>query len=166
MAKMPTRLKVDRFPKNGRPASGSEGVNSKNTSGVSVFSPNSTKGKGFAPTSYGLGGSGKLAISTPGAKVTKNASAHVPEQGKRSVPKGQWSSNKGGQGESLPKFGMSKGSGHLAKGGPMHEQPTKGHEVGNRPKGSVPTGEHYSAGHREPRTHDEFHRLGNPKGGY
>jgi hypothetical protein len=93
-------------------------------------------------------------------KPAASASTHIPEQGKKATPKGQWTANKEGQGESLPKFGMSKGSGHLAKGGEMHEQPTKGHSVGNHPKGSVPTGEHHAAHHRAPTSHEEFHKLG------
>lgn len=36
-----------------------------------------------------------------------------------------------------------------------------GHKGGKR--GSVPRGEHHSDNHRAPTTHDEFHRLGNPK---
>ena len=32
-------------------------------------------------------------------------------------------------------------------------------------KGKVPRGEHHQANHREPRTHAEFHQLGNPVSG-
>lgn len=35
-------------------------------------------------------------------------------------------------------------------------------EKGER-RGMVPRGEHYQANHREPRSHDEFERLGNSK---
>lgn len=39
-----------------------------------------------------------------------------------------------------------------------------GHKGGGKSRGTVPRGEHYQANHREPRSADEFHQLGNPKG--
>lgn len=41
-----------------------------------------------------------------------------------------------------------------------------GKSSGSKSRGTVPRGEHYQASHREPRSADEFHSLGNPKGGY
>lgn len=37
-----------------------------------------------------------------------------------------------------------------------------GHKEGGASRGKVPRGEHHQANHREPRSHSDFERLGNP----
>ena len=90
----------------------------------------------------------------------------MPEGGKRAVKPGQWT-NGGKSGSPKPDAGFSM-SAHsdgerthtIEKEKPNREQI----EGGNKPvnsKGTVPRGEHHASGHREPRTHAEFHQLGN-----
>lgn len=90
-------------------------------------------------------------------KIAEGAGENMPEMGARTRPGGQYSA--GGKG-SQPASDTAKQT-NAAPSGKFT------HTGGNSPKGSmVPRGEHHSANHRAPTTHDEFHTLGNPKGGY
>jgi hypothetical protein len=142
MAKMPSRLKVDHFPANGRPEKASERAGT----GKSLFSSNSTKGVGYKKGKVSVADKGiGFATAKPGAKVTKAAGMHMPEEGARSRPGGQYSA--GGKG-GTPKADKGTNAAHSPGTGASHE------------RGNVPRGEHYHSSHREPRSHEEFHRLG------
>lgn len=98
----------------------------------------------------------KVPSPTFSAKPTVHDGQHIPEQGKRATPKGQYSD---GGTKGAPK----EDKGTMAAHSPGTGKSTMGE---NHPKGSrVPGDEHHSAGHREPRSHDEFHKLGVPKDG-
>jgi hypothetical protein len=174
MAKMPSRLKVDHFPKNGRPEKASERAGT----GKSLFSSNSTPGIGYVKPKLGVGPSktGTFATGKAGAKVTKRADHHIGEQGARSRPGGQFSaSGNGAKGHkfSAPDADKSATFAHGNKHGVPKSQmatPADAHHKGNRAhhgdgNAKVPRGEHHAAGHREPRTHDEFDKLGSPGDG-
>ena len=89
-------------------------------------------------------------------KPSKAAGAHMPEEGARKVKAGQWNE---GDSKGTPKAD-AKAQTNAAHSG------DKAHARGNHPHhGHVPRDEHHTMGHREPRSHDEFHQLGNPKAG-
>jgi hypothetical protein len=100
------------------------------------------------------------------AKLTSKARSAIPSKdfalpGKRAYPIEDRSHAANAKARASGKPEQGKVDAAVAR-----KYPDMGKSSSKGSRGTVPKGEHYAPNHREPRNADEFHTLGNPKGGY